>query len=148
MSKAGKNGTNQSQTGSSKTVSHSYVVDYVCYRVASQLIQLGCGNARWLLSLAQRMWKYKMVASLLLGCFWLKGDRSDPRARSLSFLCKQTPLGVALDFLARVTQSGSLEWEPGGARFKLVEPITKPVKFGGARTPGSGHILIILMTAQ
>lgn len=65
-----------------------------------------------------------MVASLLLGCFWLKGDRSDPRARSLSFLCKQTPLGVALRFLARVNQSGSLEWEPGGARFKLVEPIT------------------------
>lgn len=65
-----------------------------------------------------------MVASLLLGCFWLKGDRSDPRARSLSFLCKQTPLGVALSFLARVNQSGSLEWEPGGARFKLVEPIT------------------------
>lgn len=78
----------------------------------------------------------------------MKGGRNDPKARSLSFLCKQAPLGVALDFLAHVTQSSSLEWEPGGAKFKLVEPITEPVKFGGARTPGSGHILIILMTAQ
>lgn len=85
------------------------------------------------------------LLSFSLGVSGLKGDRSDSRA---SFLCKQGPLGVAWDILACVTGSGSLEWEPGDARFKLVEPAAYLMKFGGARTPGSGHMLTVLMTSQ
>lgn len=105
-------------------MSHNCIVDCVCYHEANRLIQLRCGNTRWLLSLTQiECGNTRWLLFFSLGVSVLKGDTSDSRARSLSFLYKQVPLGVALDFLVCVTQSSSLEWEPGDTRFKLVEPI-------------------------